>query len=145
MILDHAIRLQHIRANLRSEIIIQFRILDLLRRRPLFLHLKFVKLRPQHAHGSLAILVLRAFILAIRHQPRRDVRNPHRRIRSIHVLAALAAGTVSIRANVFGLDHDFNAVIDFRRDENAGKRSMPPLRLIERRNAHQPVHANFAA
>ena len=35
-------------------------------------------------------------------------------------------------------------VVDLRRDEHAGERSVPPLGLIEGRDAHQAVHADFA-
>ena len=60
------------------------------------------------------------------------------------MLPALATGAVGINPQIFRLDYDFNAVIDFRRNVNAGKRCMPALRLIERRDAHQAVDADFA-
>src|SRR5580698_4667994 len=59
------------------------------------------------------------------------------------VLRTFTAGAVSIDTNVFRLDDDFNAVVDLRRNIHAGKGSMPPLGLIEGRNAHQPVNADF--
>ena len=72
-----------------------------------------------------------------------NVRNAHGRIGRVDVLPAFAAGAVGIDADVFRLDDDIDAVVDFRRDEDAGKRRMPPLRLIERRDAHQAMDADF--
>jgi hypothetical protein len=88
--------------------------------------------------------VLRAFILAVRDEVRRDVRDAHRGIGGVDVLSALAAGAVGIDADVFGLDDDLDALVNFRRYVHAGKRRMAALGLIERRNAHQAVHADFA-
>ena len=90
------------------------------------------------------ILVLRALVLATGDQAGGDVGDAHGGVGGVDVLSALAAGAVGIDADVFRLDDDFDAVVDFRRDEDAGKRSVPPLGLIERRNAHQAVHADFA-
>ena len=46
--------------------------------------------------------------------------------------------------NVFRLDVDFDAVVDFRRDVDAGERGVAALGLVEGRNAHQAVHADLA-
>ena len=43
-----------------------------------------------------------------------------------------------------GLMIDLDALVDFRGDEDAGERSMPSLRLIERRDAHQAMHTDLA-
>ena len=76
--------------------------------------------------------MLRAFILATRDQACGNVRDAHSGVRGVHVLPALAAGTVGIGADVVGLNDDVDTVVNFRRDENTGKRSMPPLGLVER-------------
>src|SRR6266404_7341763 len=60
------------------------------------------------------------------------------------MLPALTARTVSVNPNVIRLNVDFNAVVNLGRNVHAGKRRMPPLRLIKGRNSHQPVHANLA-
>src|SRR2546422_5150480 len=56
----------------------------------------------------------------------------------------LAARAVGVHANFFGLDDNFDAVVNFRRNKDAGKRRVPPLGLIKRRNAHQSMHPDFA-
>ena len=45
---------------------------------------------------------------------------------------------------IIGLDNDFDRFVNFRRNKNAGKRCVPALGLIEGRDAHQSVHADFA-
>ena len=77
-------------------------------------------------------------------RPVGNVSDSHRRIGGVDVLSALAAGAVGVDANVFRLNDDVDAVIDFRRDEDAGKRCVTALGLIERRDAHQAVDADFA-
>ena len=48
-----------------------------------------------------------------------------------------------IDAQVFQLDIDLDLVVDLRIDEHRSERSVPPRVGIERRDAHQPVHADF--
>src|SRR5882762_10822121 len=72
------------------------------------------------------------------------MRNAHRRIGGIHMLPAFPAGAVGIDPQILGLNDDLDAVINLRRNKDAGKRSMPPLSLIEGRNTDEPVHANLS-
>src|SRR5271165_4510212 len=144
VILDHAVRLQDVGANLRAEFNIEFRVLNFLGGGALFLHFKFIELRAQHAHGAFFILVLRALILAIGYESGREVSDANRGIRGVHMLSALAAGAISIDADIFRLDDNFNAFVNFRRHVDAGKGSMAPLGLIEGRNADEAVHADLA-
>ncbi len=62
----------------------------------------------------------------------------------VDVLAAVAAGAEGVDAQVFGLDDDFDAVVDFGNDEDGGERSVAARGLVERRNAHQAMDAAFA-
>src|SRR6266567_6263357 len=121
VILDHAVRLQDVGTYLRSEFNVEFRVFNLLRGHPLLLHLEFIELRAQHAHGALAVFVLRTLILTTRDQTRRDVCNAHRRISGVHMLSALTAGAICIGANVFRLDHNLYAVVDFGGHKDAGE------------------------
>ena len=63
----------------------------------------------------------------------------------VDVLAALAAGAVGIDAQVFRLDVDDDGVVDLRRDEDAGEAGVAALGGVERRDAHEAMHAGFAA
>ena len=110
----------------------------------LLLQFVFVEARAQNAHRLLAVLVLRALVLAGDHDPGRDVRDAHGRVGRVDVLAALAAGAIGVDADVVRLDIDLDALVDFRRDKHAGERGMPALGLVEGRDAHQAVHADLA-
>ena len=73
-----------------------------------------------------------------------NVRDAHGRVGSVHVLSTLATRAIRVDANVFRLDIDVDALVDFRRNKHAGKRRMPALGLIEGRDAHQAMHADLA-
>src|SRR5438270_1596908 len=143
VILDHPVGLENIGANLRSEFYVELGIFNLLGGCSLLLHLEFVELGAQHAHGAFTVLVLRALVLATRDQPGGDVRNAHGRVGGIDMLPTLAAGAVSVSANVLRLDDDLDAVVNFGRNEHAGEGSMPPLGLIEGRYADEAVHPDL--
>ena len=105
---------------------------------------QFVELGAQHLHGDFAILVLAAFVLALDDDAARQVRDAHGGFDFVDVLAAVAAGAKRVDAQIFGLDDDFDAVVNFGNDENGCERCVAPRRLVERRNAHEPVNAAFA-
>src|SRR5580765_2408169 len=113
VILDHAVRLEHVRADLRSEFDVELGVFNLLRGRPLLFHFEFVEFRAQHAHGTVTVLVLRALVLATGDQSRGDVSDAHRGIGGVDVLSAFSARPICIGTNVFRLDYDFDAVVDF--------------------------------
>src|ERR1700722_3995992 len=121
VILDHAIRLQHVGANLRPEFNIEFRVFDFLRGRAFFFHLEFVELRAQHAHGAFPVLMLRTLVLATGDEAGGNVRDAYGRVGRVYVLPTLATRPISIGADIFRLDDDFDAVVDFRGDVDAGE------------------------
>src|SRR5690242_16420124 len=65
-------------------------------------------------------------------------------IGGVYVLTAATARTICIYAQVFSRDLHMNGFVDFRRDKDACKGGMSSLCLVERRNSHQPVDADFA-
>jgi len=76
----------------------------------------FNSLERKHAHWrALGFFVLRTFILAAGNKPGWKMRDAHRGISGIYVLSTLAAGAVSIHPQLFRLDDDLNAVVNFRR------------------------------
>ena len=76
--------------------------------------------------------------------PLGKMRDAHGGFDFVDVLAAMAAGAEGVDAKILGPDHDFDAVVDFGNHENRGERSVPPRRLVKRRNAHQAMDAAFA-
>src|SRR5262249_13869191 len=103
-----------------------------------------IKFGAQDLHGFIAVFVLRAFILACHHDPRGKVGDAHGGIGGVDVLAAFAAGTVGVHADLFRLNVDFDGVVNFRRNEDAGKGGMAAALLIERRDPDQAVNADLA-
>jgi hypothetical protein len=69
--------------------------------------------------------------------PGRHVRDAHRRLGLVHVLAAGAARAVHIGAQIGRVDLDVDVIVDFRGDEHRGERGVPAIARIERRLAHQ--------
>src|SRR5438067_3248449 len=111
MVFDQAVGLKHIRPNLRAEVYIKLRVLNLPCGLALLLHLKFIKLGAQHAHRAVFVLVLRAFVLAGRDNSRWYMRNADSGIGGVHVLPALAAGAISIHAKVVRFNYYFDGFI----------------------------------
>src|SRR3979490_3387838 len=71
------------------------------------------------------------------------MREPYRRFGLVDVLTAGAARAHRVGADVGFLDIDLDAVVDYRKNRDAGKRRVSPRVGIERRYPHQPVHADF--
>src|SRR2546427_11148068 len=71
------------------------------------------------------------------------MRDADGRFHLVDVLPALAAGAKRIHAQVLGTDVDLNAVVDFRNDEDGGKRSVTPSRLVKRGDSNEAVDARF--
>ena len=72
------------------------------------------------------------------------MREADRRLGLVDVLAACPLGAHRIGADVRLLDVDLDAVVDHRIDVDAGERGVAARVGIERRDAHQPVHAVLA-
>ena len=62
----------------------------------------------------------------------------------VDVLAAGAARSHDVGTYIVLIDVDLDAVVDHRKDHDAGERRMPARIGIEWRDAHQPMYAVFA-
>src|ERR1019366_2766555 len=111
----------------------------------LLLLFDFEHLGTQDAHGNGAVLVLRALLLAVDGNARRDVRNAHGGLGLIDVLAARAARPHDVDAEILLVDVELDGLVDVWIDEDAGERSMASRLRVERRDAHQAMHAVFRA
>src|SRR5215212_6293837 len=95
---------------------------------------------PQNAQGDLTVLVLAALVLALRHDARREVRDPDRRVRLVDVLAAGPRGPVGIHLEVFLVDLDLDGLADDGRDGDGGEAGVPPCAGVERADPDEPMH-----
>src|SRR5690606_12637671 len=105
------------------------------------LELRLVQRRAQHLHRGRLVLELAALVLTRHDDAGRQVRDAYRGARLVDVLAARARGAVHVDAQVALVDVDLDRVIDDGIDEHAGERGVTPALRIERRDAHQAVHA----
>ena len=75
--------------------------------------------------------------------PGREVRDADGRIGHVDVLTAGAARAVRVDPQVLLVDLDVDVLGQLRPDVDRRERRVAPRGLIERRDAHQPVHAGF--
>src|SRR5439155_1132722 len=99
------------------------------------------ELGAQHRHRRLAVLGLRALVLALHDDAGGPVRDAHRRVGLVDVLAAGARRAVRVDLQVVGIDDDLRGVLDHRRDLDAREARLAPVGGVERAQAHEPVHA----
>ena len=143
VVLDHLVRMQDVAADLAAEGDVLLLAAELIELRLLLLHLQVVEPRLQHLHRRVAVLVLRSLVLARHDDAGRQVRDADGGVGDVDVLAAGAARAVGVDAEVLVLDLDVDVLGQLRPDEDRGERRVPARRLIERRDAHQPMHAGF--
>ena len=75
----------------------------------------------------------------------RQVGDAYCRFGTVDVLAARAGCAVNVYAQIGGVDFYLDVVVDFRRDEDGGKRGVAAVAAVKRRFAHEAVHADFGA
>src|SRR5690606_9763860 len=98
--------------------------------RLLLAHLLVADSRRQHPERLLAVLVLRARVLALDHDPGGQVRHSDGRLRLVDVLAAGARGPEGVDAKLCRVEHDLVHRIGFRQDrDGAGGSVDAPLCL----------------
>src|SRR2546421_4502944 len=91
-----------------------------------------VEARFQHRHGFRAVAVLRAIILALYHDARRQMRDAHRRVGLVDVLASGSRRAVGIDAQIGGIDLDLDVFVDLRIDEDAREGGVAARGRIEK-------------
>mmetsp|Transcript_53742 Transcript_53742/g.126656 ORF Transcript_53742/g.126656 Transcript_53742/m.126656 type:complete len:295 (+) Transcript_53742:1791-2675(+) len=104
-----------------------------------------VQPRAQAAPGDVAVAVLAAAVLALHDDAGRDVRQAHRRVGLVDVLAAGAAGAEGVGTHIGRVDVDLDRVVHFRVDEQRRERGVAAAGAVERALAHQAVHAGLGA
>src|SRR5918998_1842444 len=140
MVLYELVRVEHVGPDLRTPLdigLLPALCGDLLL--PL-LALEFEEPRPEDPHGHLTVLVLAALVLALRHDARREVRDPDGRIGLVDVLTAGPRGPVGIYLEIFLLDLDLDGLADDGRDGDGGETGVPPRAGVERADPDETVH-----
>ena len=71
------------------------------------------------------------------------MRDAHRRVGLVDVLAAGARGPIGVDAEVLVDQLDLDVVVDLGIDPDRGEAGLPPRVAVERADAHEAVHARF--
>ncbi|MNV52283.1 hypothetical protein D3C71_1443650 [compost metagenome] len=134
--------MENVRADLAAPRNIRLLAANLSQLLHLLFDLPLVELRTKHLHRFLAVLDLRALLLTAHHDARRNVRNPHSRVRGVNVLTAGAARAVRIDLEILGADLAYVGVVfDLWHNVTRCERGVTTARGVERRDADEPVHA----
>ena len=147
----HATVVEHVGANLRAPFDFFLASLDFRLCFEPFFHGAVVELRLQQEQGLFLVLRLVArfgvfdedFLLFARVGVGVPIAQPDARLHLVHVLAAGAARAERVPRELGRIDIHLDGVIDERRDEHRRKRGHSLALRVERRHAHEPVHAVF--
>ena len=143
VIVDHRVRLEDVAADLAAEAHVALRRIQLRFLLRLLLRLELIEPVLQLLHRRRLVLVLRPLGLRRRDDARRDVRQSHRGARLVHVLAAGARRAEHIHPDVLVADLDVDLVVDHRIHERRREARVPSRLRVERRDAHEAMHACF--
>src|ERR1700674_597789 len=138
------VRLEGVRADLASEADFGLGGVELAQVVAALVQLEFVKLRLENLHGDFAIFVLAAFVLALDDDAGGQLGDADGGFDFVDVLAAVAASAECVNAQVFGLDDDFDLVVNFGDYECGCERGVAAGGLVEGRDADQAMDAAFA-
>ena len=91
------------------------------------------------------VLMLAALVLALHHQTRRKVRNPHGGVGPIDVLPPGTAGAIGIDPEVLFGDADLHLASDIGHHRERGEAGLSALLGVERRDSNEAVDPDLAA
>src|SRR5918994_1826618 len=140
VVLYELVRVEYVGPDLRSPL--DLGLLPALRGELLLplLALQLEEPSPEYPQGHLAVLVLAALVLALRHDARGEVRDPDGRVGLVDVLAPGPRGSVGIHLEVFLLDLHLDGLAYDRRDGDGGEAGVPPRAGVERTYPYQTMH-----
>ena len=87
--------------------------------------------------------MLGTVVLALGHDPGRDVGNTHRRFGTVNVLTARAGRAINVNAQIRRVDFDINIIINFRINKRGAERRVATTAGVKRALTHQAVNASF--
>ena len=102
----------------------------------------FKQPRAQHLQRARLVLVLRFFVLLDNHQTSRNMRDPHRRVRRVDVLATRSRRAVHVDAQVAVVDLDID-LFGLRQHRDGCRRGVDAASALGHRNPLDAVDAAF--
>src|SRR4030095_7678390 len=141
VIFYHLIRLKNVGANLAAPRDIAFLSILSVDFGALLILLDFVKLGFQHFYRQLPITSLAALCLTRDHDSARLMQNPNGSFHLVDVLPAFTAAAKRVDLKIGRINFYWSGISNFRNNIDTREGSVAPLVCVERRNAHQSVHA----
>src|SRR5487761_674519 len=120
-VLDHLVRLHHIGADLATEVYVELGVFNLAGFDATLGQLVLIQTGAKNLHRYGTVFMLRALVLALNDDVGRQMHDAHGRIGHIYMLSAAATGAEGINPQIILADVDFDAVVNFRADKNAGE------------------------
>jgi hypothetical protein len=105
--------------------------------------LQLVETRLQDLHRHRLVLVLRALVLTGDDDAGGQMGESDGRVGLVHVLAAGTARAIRVDAQVLVADADLDVLLDVGHHEHRRERRLTACVGVERRDAHQAVHAGL--
>ena len=143
-VLHELVRRERVRADLAAERDVALVAAERLHLLAPFLALPLGEPGREDLHRLGPVLQLRTFVLARHDDAGRQVRDAHRRVGDVHVLAARARRAVGVDAEVAGIDLGLLGLFERRDAVERRERGLAAGVGVERRDADQPVHAALA-
>ena len=102
-----------------------------------------VEPRLKNLHRGGFVLVLGSLVLALHDDVGGQVRDAHRGVGSVDVLAARPPGTIGVDPQILGANVHLDFVVDLGVDEHRPERCVAPGIRVERGNPDKPVNPDF--
>ena len=143
MVFCHSVRTEHVRTDLRAPLDIFYVAFHCLRFRLALLNLLFQELGTEHIKAHFLVLQLRAFVLALYHDPRGEVGDTNGGGHLIYVLTTCATRVIDIDTNIVVVDFYFVVLFYFGHNFERAEGSLTAFVGVERGNTDKTVYAHF--
>src|SRR3989475_1871281 len=143
VVLDELVGMKRVRADLTAEgdlLLLAGELVELL---ALLLLRQLVEPRFENSHRRVAVAKLRALVLALDDDARRQVRDADGRVGGVDPLAAGTGGAGDVHPDLI-LPQVHLHVVHLRHDRDRREARLPAARGVERRDPDEPVHARLA-
>src|SRR5437667_196533 len=143
VVLDELVGMKRVRADLTAEgdlLLLAGELVELL---ALLLLRQLVEPRFENSHRRVAVAKLRALVLALDDDARRQVRDADGRVGGVDPLAAGTGGAEDVHPDLI-LPQVHLHVVHLRHDRDRREARLPAARGVERRDPDEPVNARLA-
>ena len=101
-----------------------------------FLHCVFIKPCPHHRHRLRPVTMLRAVVLALHHDTRRNMGQTHRAVGLVNMLPTRTRRAIGVDSQILILDLNLDRVVDYRIDPGGREARVSARLAVEGRNTN---------